>query len=105
MNSGRSGRGPIRLISPCRTFNNCGNSSRWLTRRLSHRALLADLEHVGRIEPSPTSPDDVVLLVLPLSHVFGLSTGLGMVARAGATGVLVDRFQPGRRRRWCVSTA
>ncbi len=62
---------------------------------LSHRALLADLEHVGRIEPSPTSPDDVVLLVLPLSHVFGLSTGLGMVARAGATGVLVDRFQPG----------
>jgi long-chain acyl-CoA synthetase len=69
-----------------------GTSGRPRGAMLSHRALLADLEHVGRIEPSPTSPDDVVLLVLPLSHVFGLSTGLGMVARAAATGVLVDRF-------------
>jgi long-chain acyl-CoA synthetase len=33
-----------------------------------------------------------VLLVLPLFHVFGLNNGLGMVARAGATGVLVERF-------------
>ena len=59
---------------------------------LTHRALLADLEHVRRIEPPPTGPDDVVLLVLPLFHIFGLNTGLGMVAAAGATGVLVDRF-------------
>jgi long-chain acyl-CoA synthetase len=62
---------------------------------LSHRALLADLDHVSRIEPTPTLPDDIVLLVLPLFHIFGLNTGLGMVLRAGATGVLVDRFDPG----------
>ena len=38
--------------------------------------------------------DDVVLLVLPLFHVYGLQAGLGMVAATAATGVLVDRFDP-----------
>jgi long-chain acyl-CoA synthetase len=61
---------------------------------LSHRALLADLDHVSRIEPAPTELDDVVLLVLPMFHIFGLNSGLGMVVRAGATGVLSDRFDP-----------
>lgn len=71
-----------------------GTSGRPRGAMLSHRALLADLGHVQRIEPPPTSPDDVVLLVLPLFHVFGLNTGLGMLAATGATGVLVDRFDP-----------
>ncbi|HEX4016605.1 MAG TPA: AMP-binding protein [Frankiaceae bacterium] len=61
---------------------------------LTHRALLADLRHVGSIAPPVVSSDDVVLLVLPLFHVFGLNSGLGMVAAAGATGVLVERFDP-----------
>jgi long-chain acyl-CoA synthetase len=61
---------------------------------LSHRSLLADLDNVGRIEPPVVAPDDVVLLVLPLFHVFGLNSGLGMVAASGATGVLVERFDP-----------
>ncbi len=61
---------------------------------LTHRALLADLRHVGAIEPPVVASDDVVLLVLPLFHVFGLNSGLGMVAAAGATGVLVERFDP-----------
>ncbi len=61
---------------------------------LTHRALLADLRHVGAIAPPVVSSDDVVLLVLPLFHVFGLNSGLGMVAAAGATGVLVERFDP-----------
>jgi len=34
------------------------------------------------------------LLVLPLFHVYGLNAGLGMLVRAGATGVLADRFDP-----------
>ena len=71
-----------------------GTSGRPRGAMLSHRALLADLAHVSRIEPPPTRADDVVLLVLPLFHIFGLNTGLGMVAAAGATGVLVDRFDP-----------
>ncbi len=61
---------------------------------LSHRALLADLEHVARIEPPPTQTDDVVLLVLPLFHIFGLNSGLGSVVSAAATGVLAERFDP-----------
>ena len=45
--------------------------------------------------------DDVVLLVLPLFHIYGLNAGLGMVAATGATGVLVERFDAGRdARRW-----
>jgi long-chain acyl-CoA synthetase len=61
---------------------------------LSHRALLANLEQLGRIEPTVVAADDVVLLVLPLFHVYGLNAGLGMTAYAGATGVLADRFDP-----------
>ena len=61
---------------------------------LSHRALLADLRQVGEITPPVVDGDDVVLLMLPLFHVFGLNSGLGMVAAAGATGVLVERFDP-----------
>jgi long-chain acyl-CoA synthetase len=61
---------------------------------LSHRALLADLRQVGEITPAVVDENDVVLLMLPLFHVFGLNSGLGMVAAAGATGVLVERFDP-----------
>ena len=59
---------------------------------LSHRALLANLEQCGRMSPPPVIAEDVVLLVLPLFHIYGLNPGLGMVARAAATGVLVERF-------------
>jgi long-chain acyl-CoA synthetase len=61
---------------------------------LTHRALLANLEQLGRIEPAVVSGDDIVLLVLPLFHVYGLNAGLGQVAWAGATAVLAERFDP-----------
>ena len=61
---------------------------------LSHRALLANHEQLGRLEPPPAGPDDVVLLALPLFHAYGLNSGLGAVAYHGATGVLVERFDP-----------
>ncbi len=61
---------------------------------LSHRALLADQRHVSEITPPVVDEDDVVVLVLPLYHVFGLNSGLGMVASSGATGLLVERFDP-----------
>ncbi|MGB9378248.1 MAG: AMP-binding protein [Mycobacteriales bacterium] len=59
---------------------------------LTHRALLANLDQVSSIEPPVLRRDDVVLLVLPLFHIYGLNAGLGMVARHGATGVLAERF-------------
>jgi long-chain acyl-CoA synthetase len=71
-----------------------GTSGRPKGAMLSHRALLANLEQCARIEPPPMRSDDVVLLVLPLFHIYGLNAGLGMVARTGATAVLVERFDP-----------
>jgi long-chain acyl-CoA synthetase len=61
---------------------------------LSHRALMANHEQVERITPSVVGSDDVILLSLPLFHAYGLNSGLGAVAYHGATGVLVERFDP-----------
>ena len=61
---------------------------------LPHRALLANLSQGAQIDPPVITGDDVVLLVLPLFHIYGLNAGLGAVAREAATGVLVERFDP-----------
>lgn len=72
-----------------------GTSGRPKGAMLSHRALLANLDQCGRMtQPPPVTPADVVLLVLPLFHIYGLNPGLGLVAWAGATGLLVPRFEP-----------
>jgi long-chain acyl-CoA synthetase len=71
-----------------------GTSGRPRGAMLSHRALLANLEQCAAIDPPVTAPDDVVLLVLPLFHIYGLNAALGAVARHAATGVLSERFDP-----------
>lgn len=71
-----------------------GTSGRPRGAMLTHRALLANLEQTSAIDPQVVTPDDVVLLVLPLFHVYGLNAALGMVAKHGATGVLIERFDP-----------
>jgi long-chain acyl-CoA synthetase len=71
-----------------------GTSGRPRGAMLSHRALLANLDQLMAIEPPVLQADDVVLLVLPMFHVYGLNAGLGIVARAGSTGVLARRFDP-----------
>ncbi|MGZ6826107.1 MAG: AMP-binding protein, partial [Mycobacteriales bacterium] len=71
-----------------------GTSGRPKGAMLTHRALLSNLAQGARIEPPVVSADDVVLLVLPLFHVFGLNGALGQVAWHGATGVLAERFDP-----------
>lgn len=71
-----------------------GTSGRPRAAMLSHRALLANLEQCAAVDPPPVRPDDVVLLALPIAHVYGLNAVLGMVLRAAATAVLVDRFDP-----------
>ena len=71
-----------------------GTSGRPRGAMLSHRALLSNLEQAAAIEPPVMGSDDVVLLVLPLFHVYGLNGALGMVAHSGATGVLAERFDP-----------
>ena len=71
-----------------------GTSGRPKGAMLPHRALLANLEQGAQIDPPAVAPDDVVLLVLPLFHVYGLNAGLGAVAWNAATGLLVERFDP-----------
>ncbi|WP_033436985.1 AMP-binding protein [Saccharothrix sp. NRRL B-16314] len=61
---------------------------------LSHRALLANVRQCASLRPAPVTPGDRVLLALPLFHVYGLGPGLLQVAGAGATAVLLERFDP-----------
>ncbi len=63
---------------------------------LTHRALLANQGQVAAVDPPIINPDDVVLLALPLFHIFGLNAGLVAVAYHGARGVLVEQFEPAR---------
>ncbi len=69
-----------------------GASGRPRAAMLTHRALLANIEQVARIEPAMVGPDDVVYGVLPLFHVYGLNAVLGAVVRQGARLVVVDGF-------------
>jgi len=71
-----------------------GTSGRPKGAMLTHAALAANHDQLDAIEPAPVGPDDVVLLAVPMFHAYGLNTGLGTVAHHGATGVLVDRFEP-----------
>jgi long-chain acyl-CoA synthetase len=69
-----------------------GTSGRPRGAMLSHRALLANIAQTAAIEPAPMRPDDVVLGLLPLFHVYGLNCVLGQVLAQGARMVLLDHF-------------
>ncbi|MDP9821661.1 AMP-binding protein [Nocardioides massiliensis] len=71
-----------------------GTSGRPRGAMLSHRALLANLEQAAAVEPRLITPDDRVLGVLPLFHIYGLNAVLGGVLREAATVVLVRQFEP-----------
>ncbi|MPY79001.1 MAG: AMP-binding protein [Actinophytocola sp.] len=59
---------------------------------VSHRALLANVEQVGRLRPAPVAHGDRMLVAIPLFHVYGFGLGLLQVAARGATAVLAERF-------------
>lgn len=63
---------------------------------LSHRALLANVEQVGRLRPAPVTHGDRVLVAIPLFHVYGFGLGLLQVAARGTTAVLAERFDAAR---------
>lgn len=60
---------------------------------LSHGNLLANIEQANAAD-NGIRPDDVVYGVLPMFHIFGLNVVLGIAMSAGATVVLVQRFDP-----------
>ena len=61
---------------------------------LSHGNLLANLEQQSSIPQDRVNPEDILLLTLPLFHIFGLNVPLGLLVKNGATGVLLERFEP-----------
>jgi long-chain acyl-CoA synthetase len=60
---------------------------------LTHDNLLSNLEQ-SMTSPGRIAVDDVVFGALPLYHVFGLNVVLGLTLSAGASLVLVQRFDP-----------
>ena len=61
---------------------------------LSHGNLLANIDQVIGLRAHGGSPTDVSLGVLPMFHIFGLNVVLGTALRAGASVLLVERFDP-----------
>ena len=61
---------------------------------LSHGNLIANLQQQMEIPDAHVTENDVVFLALPLFHIFGLNVGLGLLVMNGASGILVERFEP-----------
>jgi long-chain acyl-CoA synthetase len=72
-----------------------GTSGRPKGAMLTHGAVRANLTMLQSLDnPPAVTSDDIVLAVLPLFHIYGLNTVLGMAVSAGACVVLLDRFDP-----------
>ncbi|GAC1412768.1 MAG: long-chain fatty acid--CoA ligase [Actinomycetota bacterium] len=59
---------------------------------LTHGNLIANLDQMGAVPALAEAEDDVVLLVLPLFHIYALNAILGLTMRVGATALLLERF-------------
>jgi len=71
-----------------------GTTGRPKGAELSHFQLFMNADTPGRL--FGIRDDDVVIVVLPLFHVFGLSSILDVCVRFSATMSLVPRFEPGK---------
>jgi long-chain acyl-CoA synthetase len=61
---------------------------------LTHANLMANLDQISQVEAIVLTENDVVLLALPLFHIYALNAILGLTVKTGATAVLVERFDP-----------
>jgi long-chain acyl-CoA synthetase len=61
---------------------------------LTHGNLTANLDQMAAVPALAEAETDIVLLALPLYHIYGLNVGLGLTMKMGATAVLVERFDP-----------
>jgi len=61
---------------------------------LSHGNLLSSIDQVIGLRGDGGNHNDVGFAVLPMFHIFGLNVVLGTALRAGASVVLVERFDP-----------
>ena len=61
---------------------------------LTHGNLVANLHQQMQVPDAKVLEDDVLFLALPLFHIFGLNVTLGLMVMNGASGVLMERFDP-----------
>jgi long-chain acyl-CoA synthetase len=61
---------------------------------LTHGNLIANLDQQMAIPEARVTSSDVVLLSLPLFHIYGLNVTLGLLVMNAATGILVEQFDP-----------
>src|SRR5215472_8092739 len=69
-----------------------GTTGRPKGAELTHQQLYMNADIPGRL--FNVQPDDIVVLALPLFHVFGLSSILDICVRFGCTMSLIPRFSP-----------
>ena len=88
---------PFELTDPGDTaaiIYTSGTTGRPKGAELSHFQLFMNADTPGRL--FGVEADDVVLVVLPLFHVFGMSSQLNVCVRFGSTMTLVPRFDPAK---------
>ena len=59
---------------------------------LTHGNLLANLDEMAQVPVLAEAESDVVLLALPMFHIYALNVILGLTLRVGAAAVLMERF-------------
>src|SRR5262245_9890492 len=61
---------------------------------LTHRNFVSNCEQLGRTNRGCAKRSDVLLLVLPLFHIYVMNCAMNTYRRVGATSVIVRRFDP-----------
>ena len=61
---------------------------------LSHGNLVSNIEQQMAIPEETVGESDVLFMGLPLFHIFGLNVTLALLVKNGATGIMIDRFDP-----------
>ena len=80
---------PGDIATICYTSGTTGRSKGAM---LTHRNLVANCEQWQRMERGRAKESDVLLLVLPLFHIYAMNNAMNLYLCAGATIVLVRRF-------------
>jgi long-chain acyl-CoA synthetase len=62
--------------------------------QLTHGNLRSNINMMQSVEVARVTPNDVLLCVIPTSHIYGLNAVLHVGLHAGASVVLVPRFDP-----------
>jgi long-chain acyl-CoA synthetase len=82
---------PDEIATICYTSGTTGRAKGAM---LTHRNFIANCEQFDRIERAQVRPSDVVLIVLPLFHIYAMNCAMNGFLRLGATIVLLPRFEP-----------